>query len=165
MKNEADEIVSVLREEISNYDNRAMRSETGTVLNVGDGIATVYGLDNAVYGELLEFETGVRGMVMNLERDSVGCVLLGPEEHLGEGATVRRTGRTTDVPVGDGLLGRVVDALGAPIDGRGPVETTETRPVEHEASGVVTREEVNVPIQTGIRAIDAMVPIGRRRRG
>jgi len=164
MKNEADEIVSVLREEISNYDNKALRSETGTVLNVGDGIATVYGLDNAVYGELLEFETGVRGMVMNLERDSVGCVLLGPEENLGEGATVRRTGRTTDVPVGEGLLGRVVDALGAPIDGRGPVETTETRPVEHEASGVVTREEVNVPMQTGILAIDAMVPIGRGQR-
>ncbi|WP_369283564.1 F0F1 ATP synthase subunit alpha [Oscillibacter sp. GMB15532] len=164
MKNEADEIVSVLREEISNYDNRALRSETGTVLNVGDGIATVYGLDNAVYGELLEFETGVRGMVMNLERDSVGCVLLGPEENLGEGATVRRTGRTTDVPVGDAMLGRVVDALGMPIDGRGPVETTETRPVEHEASGVVTREEVNVPMQTGILAIDAMVPIGRGQR-
>ena len=164
MKNASDEIVSILREEISDYDNTTGRSETGTVLNVGDGIATVYGLENAVYGELVEFETGVRGMVMNLERDSVGCVLLGPEENLGEGATVRRTGRTTDVPVGDALLGRVVNALGVPVDGAGAIETTETRPIEHEASGVVTRQEVNVPMQTGILAIDAMVPIGRGQR-
>lgn len=164
MKMESDEIVSVLREEISDFDNKTRRSETGTILDVGDGIATVYGLNNAVYGELVEFETGVRGMVMNLERDSVGCVLLGQEEGLGEGSSVRRTGRATDVPVGDAMLGRVVNALGAPIDGRGPVETKETRPIEHEAGGVVTREPVKVPLQTGIMAIDAMVPIGRGQR-
>lgn len=164
MKMESDEIISVLREEISGFDNRTQRSETGTILDVGDGIATVYGLNNAVYGELVEFETGVCGMVMNLERDSVGCVLLGREDGLGEGSTVRRTGRATDVPVGDAMLGRVINALGAPIDGRGPIETTETRPIEHEASGVVTREPVKVPLQTGILAIDAMVPIGRGQR-
>lgn len=164
MKKSADEIVSILREEISNYNVQTQRSETGTVLDVGDGIATVYGLENAVYGELVEFDTGVRGMVMNLERDSVGCVLLGREEGLGEGSSVKRTGRATDVPVGEALLGRVVNALGAPIDGKGPVETAETRPVEHEASGVVTREGVKVPLQTGILAIDAMVPIGRGQR-
>ncbi|MCI2106581.1 MAG: F0F1 ATP synthase subunit alpha [Intestinimonas sp.] len=164
MKKASDEIVSILREEISNYMDKTQRSETGTVLDVGDGIVTVYGLQNAEYGELVEFDTGVRGMVMNLERDSVGCVLLGGEEGLGEGSSVQRTGRLADVPVGDALLGRVVDALGVPIDGKGPASTTETRPIEHEASGVVTREPVNVPLQTGILAIDAMVPIGRGQR-
>ena len=164
MKKTSDEIISILREEISGYDTKTQRSEVGTVLEIGDGIATVYGLDNAAYGELVEFDTGVRGMVMNLLRDSVGCVLLGSEEGLGEGSSVRRTGRTTDVPVGEALMGRVVNALGAPIDGKGPVETTETRPIEREASGVVTRQGVTVPLQTGILAIDAMVPIGRGQR-
>ena len=164
MKKTSDEIISILREEISGYDTKTQRSEIGTVLEIGDGIATVYGLDNAGCGELVEFDTGVRGMVMNLLRDSVGCVLLGSEEGLGEGSSVRRTGRTTDVPVGDALMGRVMNALGAPIDGKGPVETTETRPIEREASGVVTRQGVTVPLQTGILAIDAMVPIGRGQR-
>ena len=164
MKKTSDEIISILREEISGYDTKTQRSETGTVLEIGDGIATVYGLNNAGYGELVEFDTGVRGMVMNLLRDSVGCVLLGSEEGLGEGSSVRRTGRTTDVPVGEALMGRVVNALGAPIDGKGPVETSETRPIEREASGVVTRQPVTVPLQTGILAIDAMVPIGRGQR-
>ena len=159
-----EEIVSLLREEIEGYDNKTRRTEEGTVLEVGDGIATIYGLDRAVYGELVEFDTGVRGMVMDLSRDTVGCVLLGSETGLREGSTVRRTGQPADVPVGEGMLGRVVDALGRPIDGLGPIHTTQRRPIEHEASGVITREPVTVPLQTGILAIDAMVPIGRGQR-
>ena len=162
-----EEIVSLLREEIEGYDNKTRRTEEGTVLEVGDGIATIYGLDRAdraVYGELVEFDTGVRGMVMDLSRDTVGCVLLGSETGLREGSQVKRTGQPAYVPVGEGMLGRVVDALGRPIDGMGPIETHETRPIEHEASGVITREPVSVPLQTGILAIDAMVPIGRGQR-
>ena len=162
--NHADEILAILREEIEQYDNRTRRAETGSVLEIGDGIATVYGLDRAVYGELIEFETGAQGMVLNLERDSVGVVLLGSEAGLHEGSWAKRTGRAADVPVGDAMLGRTVNALGQPIDGLGPIQTTETRPIEHEAPGVVTREPVNVPLQTGILAIDAMVPIGRGQR-
>ena len=162
--NHADEILSILREEIEQYDNRTRRAETGSVLEIGDGIATVYGLDRAVYGELIEFETGAQGMVLNLERDSVGVVLLGSEAGLHEGSWAKRTGRAADVPVGDAMLGRTVNALGQPIDGLGPIQPTETRPSEHEAPGVVTREPVNVPLQTGILAIDAMVPIGRGQR-
>ena len=164
MKNKPEEIVSILREEIQGYDTRVRREEAGTVLEVGDGIATVYGLDRAVYGELVELDTGVKGMVMDLARDSVGVVLLGSEAGIREGTVVRRTGHAADVPVGDDLIGRVVDVLGRPIDGLGPIRTTETRPIEHEASGVVSREPVNVPLQTGILAIDAMVPIGRGQR-
>lgn len=164
MNGTSDEIISILREEISQYDTGTQRDETGTILNIGDGIATIYGLRNAVYGELVEFETGVRGMVMNLERDSVSCVLLGSEKGLGEGSSVKRTGRPADVPVGDAMVGRVVNALGAPIDGKGAIKTEETRPIEREASGVVTREPVTVPLQTGILAIDSMVPIGRGQR-
>ena len=164
MKARAEEIVSVLREEIEHYDARGGRAETGTVLEVGDGIATVHGLDRAVYGELVEFETGVRGMVLDLKRDTVGCALLGGEAGLKEGSLVKRTGKPAGIPVGDGMVGRVVDALGAPIDGGGPIGAVETRPIEREASGVVTREPVTVPMQTGILAIDAMVPIGRGQR-
>ena len=164
MNGTSDEIVSILREEISQYDTGTQRDETGTVLNIGDGIATIYGLRNAVYGELVEFETGVRGMVMNLERDSVSCVLLGSENGLGEGSSVKRTGRPADVPVGDAMIGRIINALGDPIDGKGAIKTEETRPIEREASGVVTREPVTVPLQTGILAIDSMVPIGRGQR-
>ena len=164
MNAKPEEIVSLLREEIEGYDNKTRRTEEGTVLEVGDGIATIYGLDRAVYGELVEFDTGVRGMVMDLSRDSVGVVLLGSEAGVKEGTVVRRTGRAADVPVGEGMLGRVVDALGRPIDGLGPIHTTERRPIEHEASGVITREPVTVPLQTGILAIDAMVPIGRGQR-
>ena len=134
------------------------------MLEIGDGIATVYGLDRAVYGELVEFETGVRGIVLNLTRESVGVVLLGSADGLHEGSQVKRTGRAADMPVGDAMLGRTVNALGEPIDGLGPIACTETRPIEHEASGVVTREPVNQPLQTGILAIDAMVPIGRGQR-
>ena len=162
--NHADEILSILREEIEQYDSRTRQAETGTVLEIGDGIATVYGLDRAVYGELIEFDTGAQGMVLNLERDSVGIVLLGSPAGLHEGSQAKRTGRAAGVPVGDAMLGRTVNALGQPIDGLGPIETTETRPIEHEAPGVVTREPVNRPLQTGILAIDAMVPIGRGQR-
>ena len=164
MNHKPEEIVSVLREEIEGYDTRVRRAEAGTVLEIGDGIATVYGLDRAVYGELVELDTGVKGMVMDLRRDSVGVVLLGSSDGIREGTEVRRTGRPADVPVGDALIGRVVDALAQPIDGLGPIETSETRPIEHEAGGVITREPVNVPLQTGILAIDAMVPIGRGQR-
>ena len=162
--NHSDEILSILREEIEQYDSRTRCDETGTVIEVGDGIATVYGLNRAVYGELVQFDTGVRGIVLDLKRDSVGVVLLGSEDGLHEGSTVSRTGRAADVPVGEALIGRTVNALGEPIDGLGPIETTERRPIEREASGVVSREPVNQPMQTGILAIDAMVPIGRGQR-
>ena len=162
--NHSDEILSILREEIEQYDNRTRCDETGTVIEVGDGIATVYGLNRAVYGELVQFDTGVRGIVLDLKRDSAGVVLLGSEDGLHEGSAVSRTGRAADVPVGDAMIGRTVNALGEPIDGLGPIETTERRPIEREASGVVSREPVNQPMQTGILAIDAMVPIGRGQR-
>ena len=141
--NHSDEILSILREEIEQYDNRTRCDETGTVIEVGDGIATVYGLNRAVYGELVQFDTGVHGIVLDLKRDSVGVVLLGSEDGLHEGSAVSRTGRAADVPVGDAMIGRTVNALGEPIDGLGPIETTERRPIEREASGVVSREPVN----------------------
>ena len=153
-----------LRETIQGFDCAIVGSETGRVLTLGDGIATVQGLDRAVYGELVEFENGVQGMVMELSRDTVGCVLLGREDGLGEGSRVSRTGRPADVPVGEALLGRVVDAMGRPIDGLGPIFHSGKRPIEREASGVISREPVNVPLQTGILAIDSMVPIGRGQR-
>ena len=161
----SEEIISILQEEIAQYDNRTRRSESGTILEIGDGIATVYGLDRVVYGELVEFETGARGIALNLERDSVGVVLLGSEAGLHEGSwgasaqDVRRMSL-----LGRNCIGRTVNALGEPIDGLGPIASVETRPIEHEASGVVTREPVNQPLQTGILAIDAMVPIGRGQR-
>ena len=160
-----DGLVDSLRERIESFSPAGEAAlETGRVVQVGDGIAQIQGLDRAVYGELVEFDTGVKGMVLDLSRDRVGCVLLGAETGLHEGSTVTRTGRPADVPVGEGLLGRVVDALGQPIDGLGPIGSRETRPIEHEAGGVITREPVTVPLQTGILAIDAMVPIGRGQR-
>jgi F-type H+-transporting ATPase subunit alpha len=159
-----EEVVSLLREKIEGYDVRTQRAETGTVLEIGDGIATLYGLQNAVYGELLEFETGVQGMVLDLKRDTVGCILLGSESSIKEGTLVKRTGRPASLPVGDAMIGRVLDALGSPLDGKGTIETTESRPLEFEALGVVTRKAVTVPLQTGILAIDTMVPIGRGQR-
>ncbi len=159
-----EELMGSLRETVKGFQVGQDSSETGRVLEVGDGIATVEGLDRAVYGELVEFETGVKGMVMDLSRETVGCVLLGREEGLGEGSRVTRTGRPADVPVGRALLGRVVDAMGNPIDGLGPIHAADTRPIEREASGVISREPVNVPLQTGILAIDSMVPIGRGQR-
>ncbi len=159
-----EELMGSLRETVKGFQVGQDSSETGRVLEIGDGIATVQGLDRAVYGELVEFETGVKGMVMDLSRETVGCVLLGREEGLGEGSRVTRTGRPADVPVGRALLGRVVDAMGNPIDGLGPIHAADTRPIEREASGVISREPVNVPLQTGILAIDSMVPIGRGQR-
>ncbi|MGE4277260.1 MAG: F0F1 ATP synthase subunit alpha [Lawsonibacter sp.] len=164
MSGKPDEIISVLREEIQGYDIKTNRTETGTVLEVGDGIATIYGLDNAAYGELVEFENGVHGMILDLKRDTVGVILLGPDADIHEGTVVSRVGRAADIPVGDAMIGRVVNAIGEPLDGRGPIQTTETRPIEHEAPGVVTRKPVTVPLQTGILAIDSMVPIGRGQR-
>lgn len=164
MNGKPEEIVSILREEISHYEKKTQISETGSVVQIGDGIATVYGLENVMYGELLEFENGVKALAMNLETGSVGCAILGPEEGIEEGDQVRRTGRRADVPAGEEMLGRVIDALGNPIDGKGPIHTEKTMPIEREASGVVTREPVTVPLQTGILAVDAMVPIGRGQR-
>ena len=164
MNGKPEEIISILREEISHYEEKTQISETGSVVQIGDGIATVYGLENVMYGELLEFENGVKALAMNLETGSVGCAILGPEEGIEEGDQVRRTGRRADVPAGEEMLGRVIDALGNPIDGKGPIHTEKTMPIEREASGVVTREPVTVPLQTGILAVDAMVPIGRGQR-
>ena len=161
MKSKPEEIVALLREEIAGYDTRVRRDEVGAVLEVGDGIATVYGLDKAVYGELVELETGVKGMVMNLARDSVGVVLLGSDAGVREGTVVRRTGRAADVPVGEAMIGRVVDVLGSPIDGLGPIKTSETRPIEHEASGVVAREPVNVPDRKSTRLNSSHVALSR----
>lgn len=162
--NNSEEILTILREEISGYDTKVERAETGTVVEVGDGIATVYGLRDIVYGEMVEFETGVRGMALDLKRETVGCILLGSDSGIKEGTIVRRTGRPTDIPVGEAMLGRVINAIGVPIDGKGPVSTTEAWPIEREAPGVVARKPVDVPMQTGILAIDAMVPIGRGQR-
>ena len=159
-----EELMGSLRDTMKGFQIGQDTSETGRVLEVGDGIATVRGLDRAVYGELVEFDTGVKGMVMDLSRETVGCVLLGREEGLGEGSRVTRTGHPADVPVGRALLGRVVDAMGRPIDGLGPIHAADTRPIEREASGVISRQAVNVPLQTGILAIDSMIPIGRGQR-
>ena len=158
------EITDILKREIKEYGREIDIAETGTVLSVGDGIARVYGLDKVMAGELVEFPGGVRGMVLNLEEDNVGIAIMGEYEHIREGEVVRRTNRIVEVPVGMGLLGRVVDALGQPIDGKGPIPSTENRRVELKAPGIVTRKSVNEPLQTGIKAIDAMTPIGRGQR-
>ncbi len=158
------EITDILKREIASYGREIDVAETGTVLSIGDGIARVYGLEQALAGELVEFPGGVNGMVLNLEDDNVGVAVMGAFEHIREGNVVRRTGRIVEVPVGMGLLGRVVDALGNPIDGKGPIESTETRRVEVKAPGIVTRQSVNEPMATGIKAIDAMTPIGRGQR-
>ena len=158
------EITDILRREIKEYGREIDVAETGTVLSVGDGIARVYGLDKAMAGELVEFPGDVQGMVLNLEEDNVGIAIMGEYEHVREGDLVRRTSRIVEVPVGMGLLGRVVDALGNPIDGKGPIASTETRRVELKAPGIVTRKSVHEPLQTGIKAIDAMTPIGRGQR-
>jgi F-type H+-transporting ATPase subunit alpha len=160
----ADEISRVLREEIENYERAVDVAETGSVISVGDGIARVYGLENVMAGELIEFKGGVSGIALNLEEDQVGAVLLGDYSHIKEGDEVRRTGRIMSVPVGDGMVGRVVDALGQPIDGKGPIEASGYNPIERLAPGVVDRQPVKEPMQTGIKAIDAMIPIGRGQR-
>ena len=159
-----EEISSILKNQIENYDNGIEASDIGTVIEVGDGIAQVYGLKNAMVNELLEFPGGVQGMAQNLEEDHVGCVILGPYKHIKEGDPVKKTGRIVEVPVGEALLGRVVSATGLPIDGKGPIVTDKYRPVESIAPGVITRKGVHQPLQTGIKCIDALVPIGKGQR-
>ena len=159
-----EEISSVIKEQIKRYASELEVSDVGTVIQVADGIARVHGLENAMQGELLEFPGEVYGMVLNLEEDNVGAVLLGSQKNINEGDTVKTTGRVVEVPVGDAMLGRVVNALGQPIDGKGPIQTDKYRKIERVASGVITRKSVDTPLQTGIKAIDAMVPIGRGQR-
>ena len=160
----ADEISRVLKEQIKNYSKDLEVTESGTVLSVGDGVARVYGLDGAMAGELVEFPGNVFGMVLNLEEDSVGCVILGEDRDIKEGDTVKRTKKIVQVPVGEALLGRVVDSLGNAIDGKGPIETKEFRQVDVKAPGIIKRQPVTEPLQTGIKAIDSMIPIGRGQR-
>lgn len=158
------DIISVLKSEIEDYEIKTTVKETGTIISIGDGIANVYGLDNAMYGELVEFETGVRGIVQTLAAKTIGCVLLGSDYGLTEGSKVVRTKKKAGVPVSDKLIGRVVNALGSPIDGKGPIEASDFFPIESEAPGVCTRKKVSVPLQTGILSIDSMFPIGRGQR-
>ena len=159
-----EEISSVIKEQIKRYAAQLEVADVGTVIQVADGIARIHGLDNAMRGELLEFPGEVYGMVLNLEEDNVGAVLLGAQRNVNEGDTVKTTGRVVEVPVGDAMLGRVVNALGQPIDGKGPIETNKYRQIERVASGVISRKSVDTPLQTGIKAIDSMVPIGRGQR-
>ena len=159
-----EEISSVIKEQIKRYSTELEVSDVGTVIQVADGIARIHGLEKAMQGELLEFPGEVYGMVLNLEEDNVGAVLLGDSRNINEGDTVKTTGRVVEVPVGDALVGRVVNALGQPIDGKGPINTDKFRQIERVASGVITRKSVDTPLQTGIKAIDAMVPIGRGQR-
>ncbi len=159
-----EEISSVIKEQIKNYSTKLEVSDIGTVIQVADGIARIHGLENAMQGELVEFPNEIYGMVLNLEEDNVGAVLLGDNKQINEGDIVKTTGRVVEVPVGDTMLGRVVNALGQPIDGKGPVDTSKFRPIERVASGVISRKSVNTPLQTGIKAIDSMVPIGRGQR-
>src|SRR6187431_3187046 len=165
MEIKPDEIASILRERIEGLEtDSADLSEVGTVLSVADGIARIHGLDNCMALEMLELPHGVTGLALNLEQDNVGAVLFGEWEEIVEGDTVKRTGHLLDIPVGEALLGRIVDPLGKPLDGKGAIETTETRPAEFKAPGVVQRQPVTVPVQTGLKAIDAMIPIGRGQR-
>ena len=159
-----EEISSVIKEQIKNYSTKLEVSDVGTVIQVADGIARIHGLEKAMQGELLEFPGEIYGMVLNLEEDNVGAVLLGDTSSISEGDTVKTTGRVVEVPVGDALLGRVVNALGQPIDGKGPIQSKKYRQIERVASGVISRKSVNTPLQTGIKAIDSMVPIGRGQR-
>ena len=159
-----EEISAILRDQIKNYEQVLDITETGTVLTVGDGVARVHGLQNVMSGEIIEFASGAVGMAQNLEEDNVGVIILGEYRSISEGDEVKRTGRIMSVPVGDALIGRVVDALGNPIDGLGPIETTKFRPTEVKATGVMARKSVHEPLQTGIKAIDALVPIGRGQR-
>ena len=159
-----EEISSIIKEQIKKYENKLELTDVGTVTQVGDGISRVHGLENCMAGELLEFPGQVYGMALNLEADSVGAVLLGSDENIKEGDTVKRTGRIVEVPVGNALLGRVVNALGQPIDGKGPINSDKFRPIEAVASGIISRKSVHEPLQTGIKSIDSMVPIGRGQR-
>src|SRR5579872_6433513 len=160
----ADEIARVLRSEIEDYDKAVNVAETGSVISVGDGIARIYGLEKVMAGELIEFPHNVAGIALNLEEDQVGAVLLGEYQEITEGDEVRRTGQIMSVPVGKGLVGRVVNALGEPIDGKGPIQSDHLNAIEVIAPGVVDRQPVKQPLQTGVKAIDAMIPIGRGQR-
>ncbi len=164
MELRAEEISQIIKDQIANYDKKVEISETGTILTVGDGIARIYGLEKAMSGELLLFPHDIYGMVLNLEEDNVGAAIFGEDREIKEGDEVKRTGKIVEVPVGKGILGRVVNALGQPIDGKGPLQTDETRKVEIKAPGIVDRQSVNEPLQTGLKAIDSMVPIGRGQR-
>ncbi|MDE0942484.1 MAG: F0F1 ATP synthase subunit alpha, partial [Alphaproteobacteria bacterium] len=160
----AAEISAILKEQIENFGTEAEVSEVGQVLSVGDGIARVYGLDKVQAGEMVEFPGGTKGMALNLESDNVGVVIFGSDAAISEGDTVKRTGEIVDVPVGKGLLGRVVDALGNPIDGKGPIESDERRLVDVKAPGIIPRKSVHEPMQTGLKALDSLVPVGRGQR-
>ena len=164
MKIRAEEISNIIQQQVENFDKKATKSEVGTVLEVGDGIARVYGLDNVQAGELVEFPGNITGMALNLEEDNVGVVIFGSDRTIKEGDEVKRTERIAEIPVGEGLLGRVVDPLGVPIDGKGPIASTEKRLIETIAPGIVDRKSVHEPMQTGLKAIDSMVPIGRGQR-
>ncbi|MCM0647554.1 F0F1 ATP synthase subunit alpha [Clostridium swellfunianum] len=159
-----EEITSIIKQQIERYENKLETVDSGTVIQVGDGVARIYGLDECMEGELLEFSNGVYGMALNLERDNVGAVLLGSERGIKEGDLVKKTGRVVQVPVGEALLGRVVDAMGIPIDGKGPIKAAEYRDTEVKAHGVIDRQSVREPLQTGIKAIDSMIPIGKGQR-
>lgn len=159
-----DEITGIIKSRIKAFESKIQLNDTGTVVTVGDGIVRIHGLDNCMLNELLEFENGVQCMALNLEQDFVGAVMLGSDAEIKEGDTVKRTGRIISVPVGEALLGRVVNSLGQPIDGKGPIITNETRPIEKIAPGIITRKSVDTPLQTGIKAIDSMIPIGRGQR-
>ncbi|AWZ49304.1 F0F1 ATP synthase subunit alpha [Hathewaya limosa] len=159
-----EEITAIIKKEIEQYENNIETVDSGTIIQIGDGVARVYGLDKCMEGELLEFPNNVYGMALNLEQDNVGCVLFGSDEGIREGDVVKRSGEVVDVPVGEGLIGRVLNPLGEPIDGKGPINAKERRPVEVPAPGVIDRKSVNEPLQTGIKAIDAMVPIGKGQR-
>ncbi|HNT57891.1 MAG TPA: F0F1 ATP synthase subunit alpha, partial [Syntrophales bacterium] len=160
----AEEITQIITKQIKDYEKKLDVSEVGTVLSVGDGIARVYGLENVMAMELVEFPGGILGMVLNLERDNVGVAILGEDIHIKEGDLVKRTGRIAQVPVGEAVLGRVIDATGAPIDGKGPIESSEFRRIEMVAPGVIHRQPVKQPMYTGLKSIDAMTPIGRGQR-
>lgn len=160
----SDEIISILKEEIENYEVISRDQEVGTVISVGDGIATIYGIDYAMYGEIVTLETGLKGMVQDIKQNEISCILFGDDSEIKEGTKVSRTKRKAGIPVGEAYIGRVVDALGAPIDGKGEIESSEQRPIEHDAPGIIERKSVTVPLETGILAIDSMFPIGRGQR-
>ena len=164
MNSRPEEISNIIKEQIKNYKSKIEMAETGTVILVGDGIAKVYGLRNCMSSELLEFDDGSFGLAQNLETETVSVAILSNKEGIKEGTTVKRTGKVLSVPVGDALLGRVVNALGEPIDGKGPADCKEMHPIESEAPGIIKRQSVNKPLQTGIKAIDSMIPIGRGQR-
>lgn len=159
-----EEISSIIKEQIKRYDKSLDMVNVGSVIEVGDGIARIHGLEGCMAGELVEFPGGVFGMALNLEEDNVGCVLLGSDAEIKEGDIVKTTGRIVEVPVGDAMIGRVVNSLGQPIDGKGEIKTTKFSPIEKVAPGVITRKSVSEPLQTGIKAIDSMIPIGRGQR-